>query len=164
MSTTPAHSEIGNERTMPDDHVLQGLAMTVVDVDGAEWAVRMDVTPKVVNGGGALQGGLLATLIDIVAGTALLKGPEPYDQTSTMDMHVTYHAGARIGPVLATGHVLRRGGRTASVRVEVVDLGANGLHVATGMLTFAARRLPPEESHKASAGWLMGIDGRSSIQ
>jgi hypothetical protein len=35
------------------------------------------------------------------------------------------------------------------VRVEVVDLGAGDLAVATGLLTFAARRLAPEQMHKA---------------
>ncbi len=131
--------------SLPNGHAIASMHRKTVEVPGADWAVQMDVTPQVVNSSGAVQGGLLATLIDLVAGIALLEGPEPYDQTTTMDMHVTFHRGACVGPVLATAHVLRRGGRSASVRVEVVDLGADSLHIATGMLTFAARRSPPPD-------------------
>ena len=145
-----------------DAHALSALEITVIDVEGADWASTMEVTPRVVNSSGALQGGLLATLIDIMAGTALLHGPDGYDQTTTMDMHVTYHAGARIGPVLATAHVLRRGGRSASVRVEVIDLGADRLPVATGMLTFAARHLPEDQKHKSGPTWVLGKDERAT--
>ena len=55
-------------------------------------------------------------------------------------MHVSYLEGARVGPVRALATIVRRGGRSAVVRVDVYDHGADDLHVATSMLTFAARR------------------------
>lgn len=121
-------------------HALAAFEWDVIDVEGADWATEMEVTPKVINSSGALQGGLLATLIDMVAGTALLRGENAYKQTATSEMHVSYLEGARVGPVRALATIVRRGGRSAVVRVDVYDHGADDLHVATSMLTFAARR------------------------
>jgi acyl-coenzyme A thioesterase PaaI-like protein len=57
-------------------------------------------------------------------------------------MQVSFLAGARVGPVRAVAHVLRRGRRSAVVRVDVYDLGADDLHVTTSTLTFSVT--PPE--------------------
>jgi uncharacterized protein (TIGR00369 family) len=97
--------------------------------------MEMAITPLVVNSSGVLQGGLMATLIDLVAGTALLRGTSQRGTTS--EMHVNFLAAARVGPVRATAHILRRGKRSAVIRVDVQDLGAQDLHVATATLTFA---------------------------
>jgi uncharacterized protein (TIGR00369 family) len=97
----------------------------------------MDVTSKVVNSSGALQGGLLATLIDLVAGSCLLQGEDAYVRSATSELQISFLAGARVGPVRAVAHVLRRGRRSAVVRVDVHDLGAGDLYVAAATLTFA---------------------------
>jgi uncharacterized protein (TIGR00369 family) len=120
-------------------HAFEALEWKTVEAPQADWAIEMEVTPRVVNSSGALQGGLLATLIDLVAGTALLRGEEAYERTATSELQVSFLAGARVGPVLATAHVLRRGRRSAVVRVDVHDRGAQDLYVATATLTFAVR-------------------------
>ncbi len=124
---------------LPPGHAFEAFDMRVVEVEGADWALEMDVTPKVVNGSGVLQGGLLATLIDMVAGTALLRGESPYERAATSELQMSFLDGARVGPVVAIAQVLRRGHRTAVVRVDVLDRGANDRHVATATLTFAVR-------------------------
>jgi uncharacterized protein (TIGR00369 family) len=139
----PTEDELGEGRRLASGHAFDSFTWRHVTADGADYAMEMDATDSVSNGTGSIQGGLLATLIDTVASMALLRGAEAYDQAVTMDLHVSYHAAAGVGPVLATAHVLRRGGRSASVRVEVVDLGASRAHVATGLLSFAARRAVP---------------------
>ncbi len=55
-------------------------------------------------------------------------------------MHVSFLEAAREGPVVATAHVLRRGRRTAVVRVDVRDRSAGEILVATATLSFAVRR------------------------
>jgi uncharacterized protein (TIGR00369 family) len=124
---------------LPEGHAFEAFEMRAVEVDGADWALEMDVTPKVVNGSGVLQGGLLATLVDMVAGGALLRGESPYERAATSDLQISFLDGARVGPVLATAHILRRGRRSSVVRVEVRDRGADDRHVATATLTFAVR-------------------------
>ncbi|MGA7417570.1 MAG: PaaI family thioesterase [Acidimicrobiales bacterium] len=120
-------------------HAFDSLDLRTVEVAGADWAMEMAITPLVVNSSGVLQGGLMATLIDLVAGTALLRGELVGQRGTTSEMHISYLAAARVGPVRATAHILRRGKRSAVIRVDVHDLGAHDLHVATSTLTFAVR-------------------------
>jgi uncharacterized protein (TIGR00369 family) len=135
----PAPTDLASSG-LPPGHAFEAFEMRTVEVDDTDWAMEMDVTPRVINSSGALQGGLLATLVDMVAGIALLRGESPYERAATSEFNISFLAGARAGPALATAHVLRRGRRSAVVRVEVHDRGADDLHVATATLTFSVRR------------------------
>jgi uncharacterized protein (TIGR00369 family) len=128
------------ERVLAEGHAFDAFDWREVAVKGADLAIEMAVTPYVVNSSGALQGGLMATLADMVAGSALVKGEGAYQSAFTSELHISYLAGARVGPVRATAHVLRRGKRTAVVRVEMLDVGADDLPVATSTVTFSVRR------------------------
>ncbi|HTT86778.1 MAG TPA: PaaI family thioesterase [Acidimicrobiales bacterium] len=105
---------------------------------GAELAMEMEVTPKVVNGAGVLLGGLMATLADMAAGSLLMRGAPPGQRYTTRDLHITFLAPVRRGPVRAVARVLRRGERSAVVRVEVHDGGDGDRHVASATLSFAS--------------------------
>ncbi len=138
MTETPA---TGTPRpALVEGHAFEALDWHELAVEGADWAIEMAVTPRVVNSSGVLQGGLLATLVDMVAGTALVRGRDPYVRSATTEMHISFLEAARQGPVVATAHVLRRGRRTAVVRVDVRDRSAEGILVATATLTFAVKR------------------------
>ena len=130
------------KRMLAEGHAFDAFDWREVAVDGSDLALEMEVTPYVVNSSGALQGGLMATLADMVAGSALVKGDGAYQSAFTSELHISFLAGARVGPVRATAHVLRRGKRTAVVRVEMVDRGADDLPVGTCTLTFSVRRPP----------------------
>lgn len=125
-------------------HAFESFNWRDVTVDGADWAMEMEITPKVVNSSGALQGGLLATLIDMVAGVSLLRGEDSYMRSATSEMQISFLDGARRGPVRAEAHVLRRGYRSAVVRVDVYDAGADDLHVAAATLNFAVKPRPSD--------------------
>jgi uncharacterized protein (TIGR00369 family) len=124
-------------RILAPGHALDAFEWRAVTEEGADWVMEMEITPRVVNSLGALQGGLLATLIDTVGGMALLQGDLTGPRHVTSEMQVSYLAGARVGPVRAVAHILHRGRRSAVVRVDVRDVGADDLHVAAGMLRFA---------------------------
>jgi uncharacterized protein (TIGR00369 family) len=121
-------------------HAFEAFSWRDITVEGADWAMEMEVTPRVVNSSGVLQGGLLATLIDMVAGVSIMRGEDAYVRNATSEMQISFLAGARVGPVQAVAHILRRGRRTAVVRVDVHDVGADNLYVATATLTFAGQR------------------------
>ncbi len=149
MAATPQPARLGvltvtgrrpRTRVLAEGHAFDSFDWREVAAEGADFAYEMEVTPFVVNSSGALQGGLMATLADMVAGSALVKGEGAYQSAFTSDLHISYLAGARVGPVRATAHVLRRGKRTAVVRVEMVDVGADDLPVATSTVTFSVRR------------------------
>jgi uncharacterized protein (TIGR00369 family) len=120
-------------------HAFESFSWKDIVVDGADWAMEMEVTPRVVNSSGVLQGGLLATFIDMVAGVSLQRGEKAYLRNATSEMQVSFLAGARVGPVRGVAHILRRGRRSAVVRVDVHDLGADELYVATATLTFSVK-------------------------
>jgi uncharacterized protein (TIGR00369 family) len=127
-------------RELASGHAFEAFSWRDITVEGADWAMEMDVTPRVMNSSGVLQGGLLATLIDMVAGVATMRGDDPYVRNATSEMQISYLAGARVGPVRAVAHILRRGRRMAVVRVDVHDVGADNLYVASATLTFAGKR------------------------
>ena len=63
-----------------------------------------------------LRGGILATLVDVVADYALaahLGGPAP-----TVDLRVDYHKAALQGDLTVKGRVVRRGGTFAARRTS----------------------------------------------
>ena len=124
-------------RGLVPGHAFEAFDWTVVAEDGADLVMEMQITPRVVNSSGALQGGLLATLIDSVAGFCVLQGDASGRRPVTSEMQISFLAGARVGPVRAAAHVLRRGGKSVVVRVDVRDVGADGLLVAAGTLRFA---------------------------
>jgi uncharacterized protein (TIGR00369 family) len=124
-------------RGLVPGHAFEAFDWRVVTEDGADWVMEMEITPRVVNSSGALQGGLLATLIDSVAGFCVMQGDVAGRRPVTSEMQISFLAGARVGPVRAAAHILRRGRRSVVVRVDVRDVGADDLLVAAGTLRFA---------------------------
>jgi uncharacterized protein (TIGR00369 family) len=118
------------------DHVLSQLGMREVPAPPGAYAMQMPFTERMTNNRGGLQGGLLATLIDIVAGCAALDGLADGKSVATADMHLHFLSAVTVGPAHAEARVVRRGNRTAVVQVEVRDAGRDVL-AAISTTTFA---------------------------
>ncbi|MEX2292682.1 MAG: PaaI family thioesterase [Acidimicrobiales bacterium] len=116
-------------------HLLSGLRMRDVGVEGADLAVELIVDDTLTNPGGALQGGLVATLADIVGGRMAMTGLGDQEIVVTSDLTVHYLAGVTGGCAHAVGTVLRRGRRSVVTRVEVYD-GRGGELAAACQLAF----------------------------
>lgn len=120
-------------------HILSGLPMRDVAVDDAELAVEVDVDETLTGPRGALQGGLVATLADIVAGRIAMQGLAEGELVVTSDLTVHY-----LAPVLtvahAVGRVLKRGKRGVTVRVDIFD-GRGGRLAAACTLAFTVVRV-----------------------
>ncbi len=123
-------------------HFLLQLNMSDAEVPGADLAMDLPFAANMANGRGGLQGGLVATLADVVAGRAVLDGLASGETISTSDLTIHYLAPVRVGPARAAAYVVRRGRRSVVVRVEVYDAGADR-HAATCTLAFAV--LPPAQ-------------------
>ena len=126
------------------DHVLAQLGMREVSARSGSYAMEMPVTPRMTNNRGGLQGGLLATLIDIVAGCAALDGLAEGKSVATSDMHLHFLSAVTVGPAHAEATVVRRGKRTAVVQIEVHDAGRDVL-AAISTTTFAIIELRPDQ-------------------
>jgi uncharacterized protein (TIGR00369 family) len=125
------------------EHLLQQLDFRDVEVDGSDLAIELDVDGRVRNPRGALQGGLLATLVDVVAGRAVLLGG-PRDGVATADLSIHFLRGLTDGPARAVATVVRRGRRTAVVTVDVLDVGTGSL-CAVATVAFSVVPAPTDQ-------------------
>jgi uncharacterized protein (TIGR00369 family) len=106
--------------------------------------MEMAVGPRLTNNRGGLQGGLLATMVDIVAGCAALDGMPAGQSVATSDMHLHFLSAVTVGPAHAEARVVRRGKRTAVVQVDVHDAGRDVL-AAISTVSFAVIELRPDQ-------------------
>ncbi|MGO8873044.1 MAG: PaaI family thioesterase [Acidimicrobiales bacterium] len=116
-------------------HLLQQLDFRDVPDGGADFTVELDLDARIKNPRGGLQGGLMATLVDVAAGRAVLAGG-PTDSVATADLAIHFLRGLTVGPARATATVVRRGRSLAVVTVEVTDVSTGEL-CAVSTLTFS---------------------------
>ncbi|OBB82987.1 PaaI family thioesterase [Mycolicibacterium peregrinum] len=116
-------------------HVLELLEYREVESSADGLVLEMDNRPDLANVRGALQGGLVATLIDIAAG--MLAGNASgvgYDVT-TADLNIHFLAPI-MGTARAEAKVVRAGKRLIVTSVDVTDV-TRGRLAARATLTFA---------------------------
>ena len=124
------------------EHIFKQLGMYDVEVDGWELAMELPNGPDRTNARGALQGGLIATLVDIVAGRLAVQGMPSLQSAATSDLTIHYLAPVVDGPARAQARVLRRGKRSVVVQVEVHDVAAERL-AAVSTVAFAVMQPRP---------------------
>lgn len=119
----------------------------VVDTDDLV-IVDLQNRPDLRNLRGALQGGLVATLIDVAAGHLAVKYAGEGGGAGTADMSIHFLAPIVEGPARATATLVRAGKRIIVVGVDVSDVGRNRL-AARATLSFAI--LDPRDSVQPAA-------------
>jgi uncharacterized protein (TIGR00369 family) len=118
--------------SMPFYDVVDEADSVVVDLHNRE---------DLVNVRGALQGGLVATLIDIAGGRLAQRAAGDDRAVSTADMTIHYLAPIVAGPARAVATVVRAGRRLIIVAVDVIDVGADR-QAARATVTFATLQGP----------------------
>jgi uncharacterized protein (TIGR00369 family) len=118
------------------EHLLRRLNMRDVDQSAESLTIEMDNRPDLVNIRGAIQGGLVATLIDIAAGRLAGDNVGPGQTVTTADMTVHFLAAIIHGPARAVATIVRKGKRSIITQVEVTDVGRDRL-AAIATLSFA---------------------------
>lgn len=117
-------------------HLLGQMGFRDVLENDETLIVEMDNRPDLTNIRGALQGGLVATLIDIAAGRLAGRQVGEGQDVTTADMNVHYLAPVVAGPARAVATVVRAGKRLVVTAVDVTDVGRNRL-AARATLSFA---------------------------
>ncbi|QGY39632.1 hotdog fold thioesterase [Pseudodesulfovibrio cashew] len=88
------------------------LGVEILEIVPDRAALRLPVVPGLIQGGGKLAGGILATLLDEAMAHAALGGNAPGRFTTTVDLNVSYFRPAGLGDVLeCEAKVVKRGGR-----------------------------------------------------
>jgi len=95
----------------------------------------LPVAPHVVNSSGGLQGGFIATLVDIAAGTAVLESGTS-TRIATSDLNLRYLRAVKSGKAEATARIVHSGRRSIVVQVDVTELPAGDL-AAIATVSFA---------------------------
>jgi uncharacterized protein (TIGR00369 family) len=85
--------------------------------------MTIPVSPQVVNTSGALQGGLIATLIDVAGGQFGLDYLQDGTTMTTADMNIRYLRPIRQGTAYAVPRMLRGGRRALVMQVDVLTDG-----------------------------------------
>ncbi len=117
-------------------HLLGQMGFRDVLESDERLIVEMDNRPDLTNTRGALQGGLVATLIDIAAGRLAGRHVGPDQDVTTADMNVHFLAPVVVGPARAEATIVRAGRRMIVVAVDVSDVGRDRL-AARSTLSFA---------------------------
>ncbi|MGV0834824.1 PaaI family thioesterase [Mycolicibacterium thermoresistibile] len=117
-------------------HILHQLGYRDVVENDERLVMEMDNRPDLTNVRGALQGGLLATLIDIAAGRLAGRHVGADQDVTTADMTVHFLAPVVLGPARAEATLVRAGKRLIVTAVDVTDVGRDRL-AARATLSFA---------------------------
>jgi uncharacterized protein (TIGR00369 family) len=123
----PLDAPVRHEFRPLDDAPLDDLA-AAIGIEVGPASTRAPMSPFVVNTLGAMQGGVVATLIAGAATTAadrIIGGP-----TVCVDLAIDYLALAKHGPVRADARMLRTGSDWAQFEVEVRDEGGDDRRTA----------------------------------
>ena len=111
-----------------------GLRETAQDDDA--YTMEMPVRPQTVNTAGALQGGLIATLADVAAGSLSLRHLAPGTGLTTADLFIRYLRPVTEGSARAVARILRAGRRTVVAQVDIFRSSDDEL-AATATVNFA---------------------------
>jgi uncharacterized protein (TIGR00369 family) len=97
-------------------------------------AVEVDIREGLRGPAGTLQGGVIATLIDVAAASTAAQDTSGLIATSEMTIH--YLAPGRSGPVRAVGELLQSRRAGAAVEVRVYDTGQSDRLMAVALAAF----------------------------
>ena len=117
-------------------HLFSQLDFRDIEESDERLVLELDNRPDLVNRRGALQGGLVATLIDIAAGRLADRRVGPGQDVTTADMTVHFLAPILEAPARAEATVARAGRRLSVIAVDVTD-AARGRLAARATLSFA---------------------------
>jgi len=128
-----------------DVNVLGRLGMYDIETpEGAQLAMALPLDPRITNNRGGIQGGLLATLVDVVAGRAVTRGLGERQSAATADLNIHFLNAVTVGPAHAVARVVRWGKSLVVAQVEVRDEGRDVL-AAIATLTFVVVALRPDQ-------------------
>ena len=108
-------------REPPPAATLLGWELVTVDPDAGTIEIAFAATEDFLNPAGAVQGGLLAAMLDDTLGPALVATLPPGEWAPTADLHVQFLRPAKPGRLIGRGRVVRRGRDVAFLEGELVD-------------------------------------------
>jgi uncharacterized protein (TIGR00369 family) len=136
-------TKLHNEVIQQGEHLFQLLGTRDMPSPEGHFVIEMDVRPEVSNVRGALQGGLIAVLIDVCAGRLAYQSCDHAHgfSTATSDLTIHFLSPVVVGPAHADAWVVRQGRSNFVLQVEVTDVGCDNKLAAVSTIAFTV--LPP---------------------
>jgi len=97
------------------------LGIEIVRREDGRAEATLELAPHHLNRRGVAHGGVIGSLLDSTIGAAVISSMPPEWWCATTTLSTQFHDGARSGRLVASGEVLRRGGRIAFASGEVRD-------------------------------------------
>jgi uncharacterized protein (TIGR00369 family) len=146
MATPPDATEMARltrEAAERGEHLFRQLGTRDLPCPEGHLVMEMGIRPEFANVRGALQGGLMAVLVDVCAGRLayLSCDHENGFSTATSDLTVHYLSPVAVGPARADARILRKGRSTIVLQVEVTDVGRDNKSAAVSTIAFTV--IPP---------------------
>ena len=131
-------SELHNEVIAQGGHLFEQLGTRDMPSPDGHLVIEMDVRPEVANVRGALQGGLIAVLVDVCAGRLAYDSCDHENgfSTATSDMNIHFLSPVAVGPARADAWILRQGKSNFVLQVEVTDVGRDNKLAAVSTIAF----------------------------
>jgi uncharacterized protein (TIGR00369 family) len=140
MATLPnaGMTEPHHEAIERGGHLFQQLGTRDVPGPEGHLVIEMDVRPEVSNVRGALQGGLIAVLVDVCAGRLAYQTCDHENgfSTATSDMTIHFLSPVVVGPARADAWIVRQGQSSFVLQVEVTDVGRDDKLAAVSTIAF----------------------------
>ena len=109
---------------------------------GGEAELAMEVTPRMYNGEGWMQGGIFSALSDEAMALALYTLLSEEETIATISETTSFLRGIREGTVIARGKVIRKGKRIAFAEAAALLAGEDGHILSRSTASFAVRSGP----------------------
>nr|OQO32109.1 hypothetical protein B0A51_00952 [Rachicladosporium sp. CCFEE 5018] len=139
---SPEHAHIEHlvSTRLPGSPIYQFLLSTVQITSASRGLciARLPLTQVHMNSGGSLHGSVTATIVDWMGGMAISTHDLRDKSGVSVDIHVTYQSGAKVGEEIEIEGIAEKvGGSLAFTRVSIfkVEGGERGRLVATGTHT-----------------------------
>ena len=118
---------------LPRPPCAELLGWELVEARPADGWIRMrfEGRQEFTNPAGFIQGGFLAAMLDDTMGPAMFVYSEGRFFTPTIEMHVSFLAPARPGPLYGEGQVLQAGKSIAFLEGKLMDLDGTVIARAT---------------------------------
>jgi uncharacterized protein (TIGR00369 family) len=131
-------SKLHREVLERGEHLFQHLGTRDLPSPEGHLVIEMDVVPQFSNIRGALQGGLIAVLVDLCAGRLAYDSCDHENgfSTATSDLNIHFLSPVVVGPARADAWVVRRGQSTFVLQVEVTDVGRDNKLAAVSTIAF----------------------------
>ena len=125
----------GREREHGRGFFAQHIGLVVEDVRRDYCRMRMVFRPELLQGGGIMHGGAIASLLDSVLVPAIGATLPEGSRYATVDLHVQFLEALQEDDAVAEGWVVRRGRRVVFGQAEA-RAASTGRLVATSVLTY----------------------------